>query len=223
MAEDVKPPAPATPPAGATGDEKWRGEYFKAESERKNLEKQVGTLTAEVEGLKTQTTDVQKSGVEHLRLKRAYEAGVPSHLLNLVTANTDEEISTQIKTIMGEFTPSSTDPPPGGNGKPIAPTGTEAVKAAEAALAAAEAAADPVKAAEAVLQAARVAADPIKAAEAVLEAAKAAGTTGATIPKPPPPSGIPGESQLEKYTKATPEEQQKMMQEWKDTPGFVLT
>ena len=207
-------PAPPTPPAGTGELESLQKQHKELVYKLNMTEKEKASAIAEATTLKEQVGSASQSQIELLRLQSAYNAGIPSDLLPLITGSTKEEIDVQIKTIVGKLTTSSTAAPAGSLGE------TDPVKAAEAALAIARATADPVKAAEATLEAARVAADPIKAAEAVLEAAKA---TGTSMPTPPQPSGKPGESELDKYMKATPEDQQKMMEKWKETPGFVLT
>lgn len=96
----------------ATDKPDFRDDYFRAKSERDNLEKQVTTLTTEKNDLTKKVESNQSSSVELLRLKKAYEAGVPSHLLKLVTETTEEKIVEQIKAIMDELVakPGNGDP-----------------------------------------------------------------------------------------------------------------
>jgi hypothetical protein len=53
----------------------------------------------------------KKAGTELLRTKLAYEAGIPSGLLKLVTGNTEAEVKDQIKTIMDSLVSTQTPAP----------------------------------------------------------------------------------------------------------------
>lgn len=169
-------PTPATPPPApvAQPDDKWRGEYFKTKAEKDALESKHGALLTEIETLKAATASVPETNAKLLRIELAYKAGVPQHLLTLVTANSEAEIKEQIKAI------------------------TESLMSAQPATPATPAATTP---------------DP----QVVTTPAQP------QIPLTPTPSGRPGESWMDKYTRSTPEERQKMDEARKEQgPAFVL-
>jgi len=113
---DNTPTTPATPPADGSGaKEDWRKETFKARSERDAAEKQRIELEAKLAEANKQLSSTQSKEVELLRTKKAYAAGVPQHLLNLVTANDEAGIDTQIKSIMDNLMPGE---PSGDGSKP---------------------------------------------------------------------------------------------------------
>jgi hypothetical protein len=114
MTDTIVTPDPAIIPPVADGvKEDWRKETFKARSERDAETKKANDLAAELDKANKQISSNQSTGVELLRLKLSYVAGVPQHLLNLVTANDEAGINAQIKTITdalvtGNTTPAST-------------------------------------------------------------------------------------------------------------------
>jgi len=169
-------PTPATPPPATNAElvdlKKQHNDlvYKMRMTEKELLEERTNAAKARAD-----LEDSKKSSSELLRLKLAYEAGVPSRFLNLVTGTTEAEVKDQIKTITESLV----------NAQPATPAPAPSV--------------DPPPATP------QVPAQP-------------------AIPPAPAPSGRPGESWIDKYTRSTPEERQKMSEVLKEQgPAFVLT
>ena len=74
------------------------------------LEKEVTTYRTQVDELSQKASAVDKTNVELLKVRKAYEAGLPSRFLTFVSGTTEEEIGTQIDTLIKEL--GTTPPPP---------------------------------------------------------------------------------------------------------------
>jgi len=101
--KDTETKTDAASKSQETEKQDFRSDFFRVKSEKENLHKQFIELEAKHTELAKQVDSGRSSQVELLRLKKAYEAGVPSHLLKLVTETTEEKIDDQIKAIIGEL------------------------------------------------------------------------------------------------------------------------
>lgn len=104
-----------TPPA----DQDMAARLTKAEADKQAaegrlrlLQKEHTTLKAQKDALEAGVGKAESDKIASLRLKVAYENGIPTDLFPLVTANTEEEIKAQVKIILNQFAKSDTPAAP---------------------------------------------------------------------------------------------------------------
>jgi len=91
---------------------KAEADKLAAEGRLRLLQKDHTTLKAQKDALEAGVSKAESDKIASLRLKMAYENGIPTDLFPLVTGSTEEEIKTQIGIILSQFAKSDAPPPP---------------------------------------------------------------------------------------------------------------
>ena len=82
---------------------KAEADKLAAEGRLRLLQKDHTTLKAQKDALEAGVSKAESDKIASLRLKMAYENGIPTDLFPLVTGSTEEEIKTQIGIILSQF------------------------------------------------------------------------------------------------------------------------
>jgi hypothetical protein len=97
---------PVTPPPDqdlAAKLAKAEADKLAAEGRLRLLQKDHTTLKAQKDALEAGVSKSESDKIASLRLKLAYENGIPTDLFPLVTGNTEAEINAQVKIILTQF------------------------------------------------------------------------------------------------------------------------
>lgn len=102
---------------------KAEADKLAAEGRLRLLQKDHTTLKAKTDALEAGVTKAESDKIASLRLKLAYENGIPTDLFPLVTANTEEDIKSQIGIILNQFAKGDAPPAPTADNPPPVPAG----------------------------------------------------------------------------------------------------